>query len=72
MLDLKPVYLLQVQKYKKQYKNNKLKIIAPTSNDEFELHNDSYSVSEIQDDIEYIIRTQKINYESSCSYLNTD
>ena len=36
---------------RKQYKNNKVKIIAPTWNDEFELPDGSYSVSEIQDDI---------------------
>ena len=40
----------------KQYKNNKLKIIAPTWNDEFELPDGSYSVSDIQDCIEYIIK----------------
>ena len=34
---------------KKQYKKNKLKIIAPTSNHEFELPDGSYSVSDIQD-----------------------
>ena len=34
---------------RKQYKNNKLKIIAPTWNDEFELSDGSYSVSDIQD-----------------------
>ena len=40
----------------KQYKNNKLKMIAPTWNDEFELPERSYSVSDIQDYIEYIIK----------------
>ena len=34
---------------RKQYKNNKLKIIAPTWTDEFELPNGFYSVSDIQD-----------------------
>ena len=33
----------------KQHKNNKLKIKAPTWNDEFELPDVSYSVSNIQD-----------------------
>ena len=33
---------------KKQYKNNKLKIIAPTWNDKFELPDGSYPVSDIQ------------------------
>ena len=41
---------------RKQYKNNKLKIIAPTWNDEFELPDGSYSVSDIQDYIKYIIK----------------
>ena len=41
---------------RKQYKNNKLKIIAPTWNDEFELPDGSYSVSDIQDYIEFIIK----------------
>ena len=45
---------------RKQYKNNKLKIIAPTWNDEFELPDGSYSVSDIQDYIEYIINKHKI------------
>ena len=41
---------------RKQYKNNKVRIIAPTWNDEFELPDGSYSVSDIQDYIEYIIK----------------
>ena len=45
---------------KKQYENNKLKIIAPTWNDEFDLSDGSYSVSEIQDYIKYIIRKLEI------------
>ena len=40
----------------KQYKNNKLKIIAATKNAEFELAGGSYSVSDIQDYIENIIK----------------
>ena len=41
---------------RKQYKNNKLKIIAPTWNDEFQLPDGSCSVSNIQDYIEYTIK----------------
>ena len=41
---------------RKQNKNNKLKIIAPTWNDEFQLPDGSYSVSNIQDHIKYIIK----------------
>ena len=41
---------------RKQYKNNKLKVIAATWNDECELLDGSYSVSDIQDYIECIIK----------------
>ena len=39
-----------------QYENNKLKIIAPTWNDEIELRDSFYSVSDIQDYIEFIMK----------------
>ena len=41
---------------RKQYNNNKLTIIAPIWNDEFELLDGSYSVSDIQDYIGFIIK----------------
>ena len=41
---------------RQQDKNKKLKIIAPTWNDEFTLPDGSFSVSGIQDYIEYIIK----------------
>ena len=41
---------------RKKYKNNKLKLIASTWNDEFELPDGSYSFLDIQDFIEYIIK----------------
>ena len=41
---------------KKSYKNNKFKISAPTWNGEFELLDGSYSVSDIQDYFEYILK----------------
>ena len=44
---------------KKSYKNNKLKISAPTWNEEFELPDGSYSVSNIQDYFEYILRKRE-------------
>ena len=44
---------------KKQYKNNKLKIIAPRWNHEFKLPDGSYSVSDIQDYIEDILKNMK-------------
>ena len=40
---------------KKSYKNNKFKILAPTWNEEFELPDGSYSVSDIQDYFKYIL-----------------
>ena len=43
----------------KQYKNNQLKKIAPTWNDEFELPDGSYAESDIQDYIEYIIKKRE-------------
>ena len=45
---------------RKQYKNNKLKIIAPIWNDEFELPDGSYSVSDVQDYIKFIIKKHEI------------
>ena len=39
---------------KPPYNNNKFKISAQTQNDEFNLPDESYSISEIQDYFEYI------------------
>ena len=44
---------------RKQYKNNKLEIIAPTWNEVLELPHGSYSVSNIQDYLQYIIKKQE-------------
>ena len=41
---------------KSEYNNNKFKISAPTWNDTFDLPDRSYSVSDIQDYFEYIIK----------------
>ena len=41
---------------KSEYNNNKLKISAPTWNNTFNLPDESYSVSSIQDYLEYIIK----------------
>ena len=41
---------------KKSYKNNKFKISAPAWNEEFELPDGSYSISDIQDYFEYILK----------------
>ena len=47
---------------KKSYKNNKFKISAPTWNEEFELPDGSYSISDIQDYFGYILK----NMEKNC------
>ena len=41
---------------KKSYKNNKFKTSPPTWNEEFELPDGSYSVSDIQDYLKYIFK----------------
>ena len=41
---------------KKSYENNKFKISAPTWNEGFELLDRLYSVSDIQDYFEYILK----------------
>ena len=43
-----------------EYNNNKFKINAPTWNDGFNLPDGSYSVSDIQDYFEYIIKNMKL------------
>ena len=54
------------------YKNNKLKISAPTWNEEFELPHGSYSVSDIQDYFENIIKKHETvtNNPSVRIYVN--
>ena len=44
---------------KSSYNNNKFKISAPTWNDEFELPDGSYSISDIQDYFEYILKNME-------------
>ena len=41
---------------KKSYKNNKFKILTTTWNENFELPDGSYSISDIQDHFEYILK----------------
>ena len=57
---------------KSAYKNNKFKISAPTWNDEFDLPDGSYSVSNIQDYFEYIIKRHETiaNNPSVQIYVN--
>ena len=46
---------------KSSYNNNKFKISAPRWNDEFELPDGSYSVSDIQDYFKYILKKHREN-----------
>ena len=57
---------------KTTYNNNKFKISAPKWNDKFELPDGSYSVSDIQDYFEYILRKHKedIDEPSVQIYVN--
>ena len=58
------------KKIRKQYKNNKLKIVAPTWNDEFKLSDGSYSVTNIQDCIKYIINETLTTIPLIYVYIN--
>ena len=57
---------------KSTYNNNKFKISAPTWNDEFELPDGSYSISDIQDYFEYILKKhgEDIDKSSVQIYVN--
>ena len=58
---------------KSTYNNNKFKISAPTWNDEFELPDGSYSISDIQDNFEYILKKkhgEDIDKPSVQIYIN--
>ena len=61
-----------MEKHKKLYNNNKFKISAPTWNDKFELPDGSYSVSDIQDYFEYILKKhgEDIDKPSVQIYVN--
>ena len=49
---------------KSSYNNNKFKISVPTWNEKFELPDGSYSVSDIQDYFEYILKKHSENVDS--------
>ena len=50
---------------KSSYNNNRFKISAPTWNDEFELPDRSYLVSDIQDYFEYILKKHEENIDNN-------
>ena len=74
----KYVYLSNLSMYytckiiKKSYKNIKCKISAPTWNEEFQLPDGSYSISDIQDHFEYILKKhrEKIDDPSVRIHIN--
>ena len=45
---------------KSAYNNNKFKISAPTWNNKFDFPDGSYSISDVQDYFEYIIKNMKL------------
>ena len=47
---------------KKSYKNNKCNVLALSWNEEFVLPDGSYSISDIQDCFEHILKTQRKDY----------
>ena len=57
---------------KSLYDNNKLKISAPTWNNEFELPDGSYSISDIQDYFEYVLKkhSENVDNPSKRIYVN--
>ena len=57
---------------KSSYNNNKLKISAPTWGEEFELPDGSYSISDIQDYFEYILKkpSESVDNPSIRIYIN--
>ena len=50
---------------KRSYNNNEFKIFTPTWNDEFELPDRSYLISDIQDYFEYISKKHEENIDKS-------
>ena len=57
---------------KTSYNNNKFKISAPTCSEEFEFPDGSYSVSDIQDYFEYILKkhSESVDNPSIRMYIN--
>ena len=51
-------------KTKSSYNNNKFKISAPTWNDKFELPDGSYSIQDIQDYFEYVLKKHGENNDN--------
>ena len=54
-----------MENMKSSYNNNKLKISAPTWYDKFELPDGLFSVSDVQDYFDYILKKHRENIENS-------
>ena len=54
---------------KSAYNNNKFKISAPTWNEEFDLPDSSYSISDIQNYFEFIIEKRKTLTENPFKFI---
>ena len=66
------VFITHIKNIKSSYNNSKFKISAPTWNDKFELPDDSYSVSNIEDYFEYVLKKhgENIDKPSVQIYVN--
>ena len=60
------------EKHKNSYNNNKFRISAPAWNDQFELPDGSYTISDIQDYFEYISKKHGENSDDTSikKYVN--
>ena len=58
------VFTTHGKKIKSSYSNNRFKISAPMWNDKLELPDRSYSVSDIQDYFEYILKKHNENIDN--------
>ena len=59
-----------MEKHTISYNNNKLKISAPIWNDKFEVPDGSYSVSDIQDYFECILKSNEKNIDNPSIRIN--
>ena len=63
LLNLSIYYTLVFITHKSSYNNNKFKISSPTWNEEFILPDGSYSISDIQDYFQYILKKHGENVD---------
>ena len=72
LLPYQTLVFITYEKTKNSYNNNKFKISGPAWNDKFELPDGSYSVSDIQDYFEYILKKhgEDIDKPSVQIYVN--